>query len=164
MTRRRVSVAALACVITAGAATAAQPTLLAPATPDQLRQFALAINSAPPTLEADVTAAERTIAGYLVTLMCVRNDNAPKGLVQRYVGSRGTTAFNGWSGKMSPGKRMEHHDMVGCLDVERILAWRRIAPDEFAFTVVFTAPDSLESYRWPTTMHREPDGAWLVAG
>ena len=164
MIQRQIGVVALACLIAAGAAAAAKPALLAPATPDQLRQVALAMNSAPPALKADVTAAERTLAAYLITLMCVQDDNATKGLVDRFVGSRGTTMFNGWSGKLSPGKRMKHHDMVGCLNVERILNWRRIAPNEFAFTVVFTAPDSLESYRWPTTMHREPDGTWLVAG
>lgn len=71
--------------------------------------------------------------------------------------------FNGWSGMRSTGKRMPHHDMVGCLDVERIQAWRRIAANEFGFDIVFTAPDSGEGYHWQTVMHREPDGTWLVA-
>ena len=164
MIHRKVGVIALAWLIAAGAAAADKPALLASATPDQLRQLAQAVNSVPPTLKVDVTAANRTVVEYLITLMCVQDDNATKGLVDRFVGSRDTTMFNGWSGALSPGKRMKHHDMVGCLNVERILNWRRITPNEFAFTVVFTAPDSLESYRWPTTMHREPDGMWLVAG
>ena len=143
--------------VAAGAAT-----LLAPATTAQLQGAAIALNSAPAALKADV-AAGPTIRPYLITLMCVQDDTATRGLVQRYVGSRGTTMFNGWSGMMSPGKRMPHHDMVGCLNVERIQNWRRVAANEFAFDIVFTAPDSGESYNWPTVMHREPDGTWLVA-
>ena len=137
--------------------------VLAPAKQAQLQQAAVALNSAPAALKADVAAAGPTLRPYLLTLMCVQDDTATRGLVQRYVGSRGTTMFNGWSGMMSPGKRMPHHDMVGCLDVERIQNWRRIAANEFAFDIVFIAPDSGESYRWPTVMHREPDGTWLVA-
>ena len=144
-------------------AAAGAATLLAPATTAQLQGAAAALNSAPAALKADVTAAGATIRPYLITLMCVQDDTATRGLVQRYVGSRGTTMFNGWSGAMSPGKRMPHHDMVGCLNVERIQNWRRIADNAFAFDIVFTAPDSGESYQWPTVMHREPDGSWLVA-
>ncbi len=144
--------------VAAGAAT-----LLAPATTAQLQGAAVALNSAPAALKVDVAAAGPTIRPYLITLMCVQDDTATRGLVQRYVGSHGTTMFNGWSGMMSPGKRMPHHDMVGCLNVERIQNWRRVAANEFAFDIVFTAPDSGESYNWPTVMHREPDGTWLVA-
>ena len=136
---------------------------LAPATTAQLQGAENALNSAPPALKADVAAAGPTLRPYLITLMCVQDDDATRGLVQTYVGSRGTTMFNGWSGKMSPGKRMAHHDMVGCLNVARIQNWRRAAANEFSFDIIFTAPDSGESYDWPTVVHREPDGTWLIA-
>lgn len=144
-------------------AAAGPATLMAPATTAQLQQAAIALNSAPAALKTDVTAAGPTLRPFLITLMCVQDDSATRDLVQRYVGSRGTAMFNGWSGMMAPGKRMPHHDMVGCLNVERIQNWRRIAANEFGFDIVFTAPDSGESYVWPTVMHREPDGTWLVA-
>jgi hypothetical protein len=137
--------------------------LTAPATADQLKQAAVALNSAPAELKEDVLAAGPTLRPFVIALMCVQDDTATRGLVERFVGSRGTTMFNGWSGMMSPGKRMAHHDMVGCLNVERIQNWRRIAANEFGFDIIFTAPDSGESYKWPTVMHREPDGTWLVA-
>ncbi len=145
------------------AALAAASQLLAPATPAQLQRAAIALNSAPADLKADVSAAGPTLRPYLITLMCVQDDDATRGLVNRYVGSRGTTMFNGWSGAMSPGKRMRHHDMIGCLDVDRIQNWHRNAANEFGFDVMFVAPDSGESYTWSTVMHRESDGTWLVA-
>jgi hypothetical protein len=93
----------------------------------------------------------------------VQDDMATRGLVEKFVGSRGTVMFNGWSGAMSPAKRMQHHDMVGCLTVTRIQNWRRIAANEFAFDILFTADDSGESYLWQNKVHKEPDGTWLIA-
>lgn len=130
--------------------------------PAQARGVDQALGSAPASLRADVAAAMPTLRPYLVTLMCVQDDTATRGLVEKYVGSRGTTMFNGWSGAMSPGKRIRHHDMVGCLGVTRIQNWRRVAADEFAFDTLFTADDSGESYRWKTVVRKEPDGTWLL--
>jgi len=93
----------------------------------------------------------------------VQDDMATRDLVEKFVGSRGTVMFNGWSGAMSPAKRMQHHDMVGCLTVTRIQNWRRIAANEFAFDILFTADDSGESYLWQNKVHKEPDGTWLIA-
>ena len=157
----RAFTAALCAMFVATTTSAAE--LTASATTAQLQQAAIALNSAPPALKADVAAASATLRPFVITLMCVQDDTATRALVERYVGSRGTTMFNGWSGMMSPAKRMPHHDMVGCLNLERIQNWRRIAANEFGFDIIFTAPDSGESYKWPTLMHREPDGTWLVA-
>jgi len=145
------------------AAMAASGMLLAPATQAQLQSAATALNSAPPALKADVQAAMPTLRPYILTRMCVQDDTATVGLIQKYVGSRGTTMFNGWSGAASPAKRMRHHDMVGCLTVTRIQNWRRIAANEFGFDIVFTAEDSGESYLWKNVAHKEPDGTWLLA-
>jgi len=144
-------------------AVAAPGMLLASATQAQLQAAATALNSAPPALKADAQAAMPTLRPYILTLMCVQDDTATVGLVQKYVGSRGTTMFNGWSGAASPAKRMPHHDMVGCLTVTRIQNWHRIAANEFGFDIVFTADDSGESYLWHNIVHKEPDGTWLIA-
>ncbi len=122
-----------------------------------------ALGSAPTSLKADVTAALPALQLYIVTLMCVQDDMATRALVEKFVGSRRTVMFNGWSGAMSPAKRMRHHDMVGCLTVTRIQNWRRIAANEFAFDILFTADDSGESYLWQNKVHKEPDGTWLIA-
>ncbi len=45
-------------------------TLLAPATTAQLQQAAIALNSAPTVLKADVAAAGPTLRPFLITLMC----------------------------------------------------------------------------------------------
>lgn len=144
-------------------AVAAPGMLLASATQAQLQAAATALNSAPPALKADAQAAMPTLRPYILTLMCVQDDTATVGLIQKYVGSRGTTMFNGWSGAASPAKRMPHHDMVGCLTVTRIQNWHRIAVNEFGFDIVFTADDSGESYLWHNIVHKEPDGTWLIA-
>jgi len=78
--------------------------------------------------------------------------------VRTYVGSRGTTIFDGWSGALSPRKTMQHPDMVGCLGVTRIQNWRWIASKEFAFDTAFAAEDSGESFVWKTLVHKAPDG------
>lgn len=158
-----IAITALCLAISPSVARPAASQLLAPASQAQLAEAARALNSAPPALKADADAAMPTLRPYLITLMCVQDDSATVGLVQTYVGSRGTTMFNGWSGAFSPGKRMPHHDMVGCLDVTRIQNWRRIAANEFGFDIVFTAEDSGESYLWKTLVHKEPDGTWLIA-
>jgi hypothetical protein len=144
-------------------ADAARGMLLAPATQAQLQAAATALNSAPPALKADAQAAMPTLRPYILTLMCVQDDTATVGLIQKYVGSRGTAMFSGWSGAASPAKRMPHHDMVGCLTVTRIQNWHRIAANEFGFDIVFTADDSGESYLWKNIVHKEPDGTWLIA-
>lgn len=146
-----------------GIAAATPGRLLAPATEAQLQAAAIALNSAPPALKADAQAAMPTLRPYILTLMCVQDDTATVSLIQKYVGSRGTAMFNGWSGSASPGKRMPHHDMVGCLTITRIQNWHRIAANEFGFDTVFTADDSGESYLWHTIVHKEPDGTWLIA-
>ena len=146
-----------------GIADAAPGLLLAPATQAQLQAAATALNSAPPALKADAQAAMPTLRPYILTLMCVQDDTATVGLIQKYVGSRGTAMFNGWSGAASPAKRMPHHDMVGCLTVTRIQNWKRVAANEFSFDIVFTADDSGESYLWKNVVHKEPDGTWLIA-
>ncbi|HXH15727.1 MAG TPA: hypothetical protein VNJ10_06305 [Sphingomonas sp.] len=155
--------ATLATATPPGRADAAPGSLLAKATTEQLTAAAKALNSAPAALRADADAAMPTLRPYLITLMCVQDDSATVALVRTYIGSRGTTMFNGWSGAASPAKRMPHHDMVGCLTVTRIQNWRRIAANEFGFDILFTAEDSGESYLWPTKVHREPDGTWLIA-
>lgn len=144
-------------------ADAAPGRLLASASQAQLQAAATALNSAPPALKADAQAAMPTLRPYILTLMCVQDDNATVGLIQKYVGSRGTAMFSGWSGAASPAKRMPHHDMVGCLTVTRIQNWHRIAANEFGFDIVFTADDSSESYLWKNIVHKEPDGTWLIA-
>lgn len=144
-------------------ADAAPGMLLAPATQAQLQAAATALNSAPPALKADAQAAMPTLRPYILTLMCVQDDTATVGLIQKYVGSRGTAMFSGWSGAASPAKRMPHHDMVGCLTVTRIQNWHRNAANEFGFDIVFTADDSGESYLWHNIVHKEPDGTWLIA-
>jgi hypothetical protein len=136
---------------------------LAQPNPAQSAAVDKALGSAPASLKADVTAALPMLRPYIVTLMCVQDDMATRGLVDKFVGSRGTVMFNGWSGAMSPAKRMRHHDMVGCLTVTRIQNWRRIAANEFAFDILFTADDSGESYLWQNKVHKEPDGTWLIA-
>ena len=78
--------------------------------------------------------------------------------MRTYVGSRGTTIFDGWSGALSPRKTMQHPDMVGCLGVTRIQNWRWIASKEFAFDTAFAAEDSGESFVWKTLVHKAPDG------
>lgn len=88
---------------------------------------------------------------------------ATRGLVEKFVASQGTVMFNGCSGAMSPAKRMQHHDMVGCLTVTRIQNWRRIAANKFAFDILSTADDSGESYLRQNKVHKEPDGTWLIA-
>lgn len=132
-------------------------------TPAQAQGLNLALGSAPSSLKADVTAAMPTLRPYLTTLMCVQDDTATRGLVERYVGSHGTAIFNGWVGAMSPAKRIHHHDMVGCFRLTRIQNWRHITANEFGFDTLFTADDSGESYLWPTVVHKEPDGTWLIA-
>lgn len=144
-------------------ADAASVALLAKPTPAQAAAVDKALGSAPAPLKADVTAAVPTLRPYIVTLMCVQDDTATRGLIEKFIGSRGSAMFNGWSGSMSPGKRMQHHDMVGCLTVTRIQNWQRIAANEFAFDIVFTADDSGESYLWKNVVHKEPDGTWLLA-
>lgn len=147
----------------AGPANAAAGPALAQPTPVQAAGVDKALGSAPALLKADVTAAMPTLRPYIVTLMCVQDDTATRGLIQKFVGSRGTTMFNGWSGSMSPGKRIQHHDMVGCLTVTRIQNWKRVVANEFTFDIVFTAEDSGESYLWKNVVHKEPDGTWLIA-
>jgi hypothetical protein len=142
---------------------AAVATLQAQPNPTQSAAIDKALGSAPASLKADVTAALPTLRPYIITLMCVQDDTATRGLVEKFVGSRGTVMFNGWSGAMSPAKRMRHHDMGGCLTVTRIQNWQRIATNEFAFDIVFTADDSGESYLWQNKVHKEPDGTWLIA-
>jgi hypothetical protein len=144
-------------------ANAASVALLAKPNPAQAAAVDKALGSAPASLKADVTAALPTLQPYIVTLMCVQDDTATRGLIEKFVGSRGTAMFNGWSGSMSPAKRMQHHDMVGCLTVTRIQNWRRIAVNEIAFDILFTAEDSGESYLWKNIVHKEPDGTWLLA-
>ncbi|MGW8142282.1 hypothetical protein SAMN05428950_11429 [Sphingomonas sp. OV641] len=146
--------------VQASAATA--PSLAQP-TPAQAQAVDRAFATAPAPLKADVTAALATLRPYVVTLMCVQDDMATRGLIEKFVGSRGTTMFNGWSGAMSSAKRMRHHDVAGCLSVTRIQNWRRIAVNEFAFNILFTADDSGESYLWQSKVHKEPDGTWLIA-
>lgn len=147
----------------AGPANAAPGPGLAQPTATQAAGVDKALGSAPALLKADVTAAMPTLRPYIVTLMCVQDDTATRGLIQKFVGSRGTTMFNGWSGSMSPGKRIQHHDMVGCLTVTRIQNWKRVAANEFTFDIVFTAEDSGESYLWKNVVHKESDGTWLIA-
>ena len=122
-----------------------------------------ALNSAPPALKADADAAMPTLRPYLITLIGVPDDTATVGLVQTYVRSRGTTMFNGWSRAFLPLKRMQHHDMVGCLGVTRIQNWRWIASNGFGFDIAVTAEDSGESFVWKTLVHKAPDGTWLIA-
>jgi len=155
--------AAVALAGLAGPANAAANPALAQPTAAQAQGVDKALGSAPALLKADVTAAMPTLRPYIVTLMCVQDDSATRGLIQKFVGSRGTTMFNGWSGSMSPGKRIQHHDMVGCLTVTRIQNWKRVAANEFTFDIVFTAEDSGESYLWKNVVHKEPDGTWLIA-
>lgn len=167
MKRKTIAAAAaittLCVAISPGVARSTASAPLAPASQAQLAAAARALNSAPPAFKADADAAMPTLRPYLITLMCVQDDAATVGLIQTYVGSRGTTMFNGWSGALSPAKRMQHHDMVGCIGVTRIQNWRRIATNEFGFDIVFTADDSGESYVWKTLVHKEPDGTWLIA-
>jgi len=141
---------------------AASPALAQP-TPAQAQGVDRALGSAPAALKADVTAALPTLRPYIITLMCVQDDTATRGLIEKFVGSSGTAMFNGWSGSMSPGKRIQHHDMVGCLTLTRIQNWKRVAANEFSFDIVFTAEDSGESYLWKNAVHKEPDGTWLIA-
>jgi hypothetical protein len=148
--------------LTAPAGAATSPALAQP-TPAQAQGVDKALGSAPVALKSDVTAAMPTLRPYIVTLMCVQDDTATRGLIEKFVGSRGTTMFNGWSGSMSPGKRLQHHDMVGCLTLTRIQNWKRVAANEFSFDIVFTAEDSGESYLWKNVVHKEPDGTWLIA-
>ena len=70
-------------------AMAAPGGLLAPASQAQLQAAATALNSAPPALKADAQAAMPTLRPYILTLMCVKDDTATVGLIQKYVGSRG---------------------------------------------------------------------------
>lgn len=150
--------------MTASAAMAAPPTdLMARPTQAQLQGAAQALATMPPALRADVAAAMPTLSPYMITLMCVQDDRSTRSLIEKYVGSRGTAMFNGWAGALSPGKRMRHHDMVGCLSVLRSQNWKRIAANEFSFDTVFVADDSGESYTWTTVVHKEPDGTWLIA-
>jgi hypothetical protein len=144
-------------------ADAAINSALAQPTAAQAQGVDQALGSAPATLKADVAAALPTLRPYIVTLMCVQDDTATRGLIAKFVGSRGTTMFNGWSGSMSPGKRIKHHDMVGCLTLTRIQNWKRVAANEFSLDIVFTAEDSGESYLWKNVVHKEPDGTWLMA-
>lgn len=157
------AVGMIALAASSAQADAASVALLAKPTPAQAAAVDKALASAPASLKADVTAALPTLRPYIVTLMCVQDDTATRGLIEKFVGSRGSAMFNGWSGSMSPGKRMQHHDMVGCLTVTRIQNWRRIAVNEFAFDILFTADDSGESYLWKNVVHEEPDGTWLLA-
>jgi len=139
-------------------ADAAVTTLLAQPNPTQSAAVDKALGSAPASLKTDVTAALSTLRPYIVTLMCVQDDMATRGLVEKFVGSRGTVMFNGWSGAMSPAKRMQHHDMAGCLTVTRIQNWRRIAANEFAFDILFTADDSARATCGRTRSTRSPTG------
>ncbi|GFE73720.1 hypothetical protein [Novosphingobium sp. TCA1] len=141
----------------AGGAALAQPDQA------QVQGVEKALASAPTALKSDVAAAAATLRPYMITLMCVQDDRATQGLVQKFVGSRGTAMFNGWAGAMSPGKRMRHHDMSGCISVTRIQNWKRVAANEFSFDILFSADDSGESYLWNTVVHKEPDGTWLIA-
>jgi hypothetical protein len=159
----RVAVSMIALVGLSAQTGAAAEAPLAQPNPAQFAAVDKALGSAPASLKADVTAALPTLRPYIVTLMCVQDDMATRGLVEKFVRSRGTVMFNGWSGAMSPAKRMRHHDMVGCLTVTRIQNWRRIAANEFAFDILFTAEDSGESYLWQNKVHKEPDGTWLIA-
>ncbi|MFK4873556.1 hypothetical protein [Novosphingobium sp. ZW T3_23] len=142
---------------------AATAPALARPEPAQVQAVEKALASAPQVLKADVGAALPTLRPYVVTLMCVQEDRATQGLISKFVGSRGTSMFNGWAGAMSPGKRIRSHDMVGCLSVTRIQNWKRVAANEFSFDILFTADDSGESYVWTTVVHEEPDGTWLIA-
>lgn len=142
---------------------AAPSSALARPSPEQVQNLEKALASAPAALKSDVTAALPTLRPYVVTLMCVQDDRATQGLVQKFVGSRGTNMFNGWAGANSPGKRIRNHDMAGCLTPTRIQNWKRVAANEFSFDILFTADDSGESYLWQTVVHKEPDGTWLIA-
>nr|WP_314466792.1 hypothetical protein [uncultured Novosphingobium sp.] len=144
-------------------ADAARSPLLAQPEQAQAQALEKALASAPPALKADVAAALPTLRPYIATLMCVQDDRATQGLVEKFVGSRGTAMFNGWAGAMSPAKRMRHHDMSGCVTVTRIQNWKRVAANEFRFDILFTAEDSGESYLWNNVVHKEPDGTWLIA-
>jgi hypothetical protein len=144
-------------------ADAATSRALAQPTPAQAQGVDKALGAAPAALKTDVAAAMPTLRPYIVTLMCVQDDTATRGLIEKFVGSHGTAMFNGWSGSMSPGKRIQHHDMVGCLTLTRIQNWKRVAANEFSFDIVFTAEDSGESYLWKNVVHKEPDGTWLIA-
>lgn len=104
-----------------------------------------------------------TLRPYIVTSVCVQEDTATRGLIEKFVRSRGTTVFNGDLGSMSPGKRIKHHDMVGCLTLTRIQNWKRVAANELSFDIVFTAEDSDESCLWKNVVHKELDGVWLIA-
>jgi len=147
----------------ASAANAAPLTTLARPSEKQIHNLEKALGSAPPPLKSDVAAALPTLRPFVVTLMCVQDDRATQGLVQKFVGSRGTTMFNGWAGANSPAKRIRSHDMGGCLSVTRIQNWKRTAANQFSFDILFTADDSGESYLWNTIVHKEPDGSWLIA-
>lgn len=83
--------------------------------------------------------------------------------MRTYVGSRGTTIFDGWSGALSDRKTMQHPDMVGCLGVTRIQNWCWIAANGFGFDIAVTAEDSGESFVRKTVVHKAPDGTWLIA-
>jgi hypothetical protein len=87
---------------------AALPGLMAPAdaaispalaqpTPAQAQGVDKALGSAPVALKADVMAAMPTLRPYIVTLMCVEDDPATRGLIEKFVGSRGTAEDSGES-------------------------------------------------------------------
>lgn len=63
---------------------------------------------------------------------------------------------------MSPGERIKHHDMVGCLTLTRIQNCKRVATTR-SFDIVFTAEDSDKSYLRKNVVYKEPDGIWLIA-
>jgi hypothetical protein len=69
----------------------AQPTLA------QAQGVDKALGSAPVALKSDVTAAMPTLRPDIVTLMCVEDDPATRGLIEKFVGSRGTAEDSGES-------------------------------------------------------------------
>jgi len=81
--------AAVAFAGLAGPANAAAGSALTQPTPVQATGVDKALGSAPALHKADVTAAMPTLRPYIVTLMCVQDDTATRGLIQKFVGSRG---------------------------------------------------------------------------
>jgi hypothetical protein len=59
------------------------------------------------------------------------------------------------------GGYFSHHNMLECLNVQRVKDWRMTAKNAFEFSVVFVAEDSGESGKRGYEMQKQPDGVWL---
>ena len=61
----------------------------------------------------------------------------------------------------SEGGRFAHHNMLECVNVQRVKDWKMIAKNAFQFKVVYVAEDSGESTQMTYEMQKQPDGVWL---